>query len=115
MPVLNELEYSGTETEEWDQPALEDFDHGSNWDDLDRDTQMDVVAHFLVTEDTDENPPETFQQLTLPVVNPETNDLNKRAVDNASARLPQTKGLSDDFKDRVNDRIEELQSEEFGE
>ncbi len=116
MPVLNDIDYDGTEEDmEWNRPRLNDFIGDSNWESLDRDEQMDVVRHFLITEDTGENPPDNFQQLSLPVVNPDTGKLNQRALDNANARLPQTEGIPEEFRDTVQEQIDKLQSEEFGE
>lgn len=101
MGSVHEPDFSDAQDKEWNAPNLEDFDT----DDL-----SEVDDHFVGS--TTSFPPETYGELTLPVVEPD-GTLNLNALQNAKARLGQVQGLSSDEKDRAETIINRLANEEF--
>ena len=103
---VHEPEFSGTTTEEWDDPQLEDFDT----DDL-----GEVADHFILS--SSGFPPENFTDLKLPVVDPDGN-LNKNALSTAKSGgrgVGAVEDLDDEKKDEIEDMIDDLANEHFEE
>lgn len=101
---VHEPDFSGTTTEEWDEPQLEDFDT----DDL-----SDVDDHFILS--ASGFPPENFTDLKLPVVDPDEN-LNKNALQTAKSGghgVGAVEDLDDDKRDDIEDMIDDLANEHF--
>lgn len=94
-------EFSSTETSDWSEPALEDFDT----DDL-----SEVDDHFVVSRTG--FPPDNFGDLALPVVSP-GGALNLNALRNAKARAGQVSGLSGDALSRAESAIDSLANENY--
>lgn len=100
----HEPDFSGTTTEEWSEPQLEDFDT----DDL-----SEVADHFLLS--ASGFPPENFTDLKLPVVDPDGN-LNRNALRTAKSGgrgVGAIDDLDDDTRDEVEDTIDNLANEHF--
>ncbi|GAB3667067.1 hypothetical protein [Halopiger thermotolerans] len=101
---MHEPEFSGTTTDEWDEPQLEDFDT----DDL-----GEVADHFILS--ASGFPPENFTDLKLPVVDPDGN-LNKNALQTAKSGghgVGAIDDLDDDKRDEIEDMIDELANDNF--
>jgi len=101
---MHEPEVSGTTTEEWDEPRLEDFDT----DDL-----SEVAGHFLLS--ASGFPPENFTDLKLPVVEPD-GDLNKNALQTAKSGghgVGAIDDIDDDKQESVEELIDDLANERF--
>jgi len=92
---MHEPDGSGTTTEEWDEPRLEDFDTD----------ELSVVAdHFILS--ASGFPLENFTDLKLPVVEPD-GDLNKNALQTAKSGGHGV-GTIDDIADDKQESVEEL-------
>lgn len=103
---MHEPAYSGTTTEEWDAPQMEDFDT----DDL-----SEIGDHFVLS--SSGFPPENFTDLKAPVVDPE-GDLNENALQVAHGGAHSVEAiddLDDDTESTVKDLLEDLSQEEFDE
>ncbi|MFD1565154.1 hypothetical protein ACFR99_16580 [Haloarchaeobius amylolyticus] len=101
---MHEPEFSGTTTEEWDEPRLEDFDT----DDL-----SEVADHFLLS--ASGFPPENFTDLKLPVVDPDGN-LNRNALQTVKSGghgVGAVDDIDEDKQDSVEELIDELANEGF--
>ncbi len=101
---VHEPEYSGTTTDEWDEPRLEDFDT----DDL-----GEVADHFLLS--ASGFPPENFTDLKLPVVGPD-GYLNRNALQTAKSGghgVGAIDDLADDERAEIEDLIDDLANERF--
>lgn len=101
---LHEIEYSGTTTDEWSAPNMEDFDT----DDL-----GEIDDHFLLS--ASGFPPENYGDLDLPVVEP-GGDLNENALQSAHGGAHSVEaidGIDQDTVEAVKDRIENLSQDEF--
>ncbi|MFC7239253.1 hypothetical protein ACFQS4_13625 [Saliphagus sp. GCM10025317] len=101
---MHEPDFSGTTTENWDDPQLEDFDT----DDLD-----EVADHFILS--SSGFPPENFTDLKLPVVGPDGN-LNKNAFATAKSGgrgVGAVEDLNDEAADEITDLIDDLANEHF--
>ena len=101
---MHEPDVSGTTTEEWDDPRLEDFDT----DDL-----GEVAGHFLLS--ASGFPPENFTDLKLPVVEPD-GDLNKNALQTAKSGghgVGAIDDIDDDKQESVEELIDDLANERF--
>lgn len=99
-----EPDFSGTTTEEWDEPQLEDFDT----DDLGK-----VADHFVLSESG--FPPENFTDLKLPVVDPDGN-LNKNALQTAKSGgrgVGAVEDLDDEKRAEIEGLIDELANDNF--
>lgn len=107
------IEYSDTTTGEWNEPDLEDYGYGSEWDQMTEREKRDVASHYLANTGGS-YPPEDFGDLKLPIVEPD-GDLSKHAVDNSDARLNQVHGLSDEERKGVQKEINRIQREVFNE
>jgi len=92
---VHEPDVSGTTTEEWDEPQLEDFDT----DDI-----GEVADHFILL--ASGFPPENFTDLKLPVVEPD-GDLNKNALQTAKSG-GHGAGAIDDRDEEKQESFEEL-------
>ena len=79
----DDLSFDGFETSKFEKPRLKDYGYGSSWDSLNHHQQEDVEDHYLINKGS-HDPPADFGSLSLPVVDPGTNKLNKHAVDNSS-------------------------------
>ncbi|WP_390289615.1 hypothetical protein [Haloarchaeobius amylolyticus] len=102
--AMHEPEFSGTTTEEWDEPRLEDFDT----DDL-----SEVADHFLLS--ASGFPPENFTDLKLPVVDPDGN-LNRNALQTVKSGghgVGAVDDIDEDKQDSVEELIDELANEGF--
>ncbi|UTF52911.1 hypothetical protein [Natronosalvus rutilus] len=100
----HEPDFSGTTTEDWDDPQLEDFDT----DGLD-----EVADHFILS--SSGFPPENFTDLKLPVVDPDGN-LNKNALATAKSGgrgVGAVEDLDDEAADEITDLIDDLANEHF--
>ncbi|MFP9193116.1 hypothetical protein [Natronosalvus vescus] len=101
---LHEPEFSGTTTDEWDDPQLEDF----HTDDL-----SDVSSHFFLS--VSGFPPEIFTDCKLPVVDPDGN-LNKNALATAKSGgrgVGVVNDIDEETKTAVENLIEDLANEHF--
>ncbi|WP_049929256.1 hypothetical protein [Halopiger goleimassiliensis] len=102
----HEPSFSGTTTEEWDDPQLEDFET----DDL-----SEVAEHFVLS--ASGFPPENFTDLKLPVVDPDGN-LNKNALATAKSGgrgVGAVEDLDDEKAEDVESLIDDLANEQFEE
>ncbi|WP_339105552.1 hypothetical protein [Haloterrigena salinisoli] len=101
---MHEPDFSGTTTEEWDEPQLEDFDT----DDL-----GEVADHFILS--SSGFPPENFTDLKLPVVDPD-GKLNKNALQTAKSGghgVGAVEDLDDEKAEEIEDMIDELANDNF--
>ena len=101
---LHRPDYSGTTTDDWSAPQMNDFDT----DDLD-----EIADHFLLS--SSGFPPENFSDLKIPVVDPDGN-LNLNALETAHGGAHSVKsveGIDDETVTEVEDIVEELAREEF--
>ncbi|MDF9747235.1 hypothetical protein [Natrinema salsiterrestre] len=101
---MHEPDFSGTTTDEWDEPELEDFDT----DDL-----SEVGEHFILS--ASGFPPENFTDLKLPVVDPDGN-LNRNALQTAKSGghgVGAIEDLDEETQDEVEDVIDDLANEHF--
>lgn len=101
---MHEPEFSGTTTDDWDDPQLEDFDT----DDL-----GEVADHFVLS--ASGFPPENFTDLKLPVVEP-SGELNENALQTAKSGghgVDAVDDIDEDTKEDVEDLIDELANENF--
>ena len=101
---LHRPDYSGTTTEDWDAPRLEDFDT----DDLSA-----VDDHFVLS--SSGFPPEAFTDLNVPVVDPDGN-LNENALRTAHAGahgVEEMDDVDDDTVERVQELLDGLSREAF--
>lgn len=100
---VHEPEFEGTTTEEWDRPQLNDFDT----DDL-----SEVADHFVLS--SSGFPPDAFEDLKLPVVDPEGN-LNRNALQVAKGGhgVEAVEGIDDETESEVEDLIDRLANEHF--
>ncbi|MFC4540618.1 hypothetical protein ACFO5R_01595 [Halosolutus amylolyticus] len=99
---MHDPEFSGTTTEEWDDPQLEDF----STNDL-----GEVADHFILS--ASGFPPENFTDLKLPVVDPDGN-LNENALRTAKSGgrgVGAVEYLDDEKADEVEDLIDDLANE----
>lgn len=102
----HEPSYSGTTTEEWHAPQLEDFDT----DDLSA-----VADHFVLS--ASGFPPENFTDLNVPVVDPDGN-LNENALQTAHGgahSVESVENIDDETAAAVQDLLEDLARTEFDE
>ncbi|MCU4743223.1 hypothetical protein [Natronoglomus mannanivorans] len=100
----HEPEFSGTTTDEWEEPRLEDVDT----DDLSA-----VADHFVLS--SSGFPPENFTDLTLPVVEP-SGGLNRNALQTAKSGgrgVGAVDGLAEDQRAEIEDLIDRLANERF--
>lgn len=100
----HEPEYSGTTTEEWNAPQMEDFetDHLSAIDD-----------HFVLS--ATGFPPDDFTDLKLPIVEPD-GTLNENALQSAHGgahSVDTVDDIDDETRSDVENLLEELSQEEF--
>ncbi|AEH36205.1 hypothetical protein [Halopiger xanaduensis] len=118
---MHEPDFSGTTTEEWDEPQLEDFDISERSSDGQRDSDEsrqtddlgEVADHFILS--ASDFPPENFTDLKLPVVDPDGN-LNKHALQTAKSGghgVGAVEDLDDEKRDEIEDMIDELANENF--
>ena len=118
---MHEPDFSGTATEEWDEPQLEDFDISEQSSDGQRDSDesrqtddlSEVADHFILSESG--FPPENFTDLKLPVVDPDGN-LNKNALQTAKSGghgVGAVEDLDDEKQAEIEDMIDELANEHF--
>lgn len=101
---LHEPDFSGTTTDDWEDPQLEDFDT----DDL-----GEVADHFILSGSG--FPPENFTDLKLPVVEP-GGELNKNALQTAKSGghgVGAIEDIDDDLQEEVEELIDELANEHF--
>ena len=102
--AMHEPDVSGTTTEEWDEPRLEDFDT----DDL-----SEVADHFILS--ASGFPPGNVPDLKLLVVDPDGN-LNRDALQTAKSGghgVGAVEDLDDDKRDEIEDMIDDLANERF--
>ncbi|ELZ21526.1 hypothetical protein C477_05591 [Haloterrigena salina JCM 13891] len=118
---MHEPDFSGTTTEEWDEPQLEDFDISERSSDGQRDSDesrqtddlSEVADHFILS--SSGFPPENFTDLKLPVVDPDGN-LNKNALQTAKSGghgVGAVEDLDDDTQEEIEDMINELANDNF--
>ncbi|QRV17213.1 hypothetical protein [Haloterrigena salifodinae] len=118
---MHEPDFSGTTTEEWDEPQLEDFDISEQSSDGQRDSDesrqtddlSEVADHFILS--SSGFPPENFTDLKLPAVDPDGN-LNKNALQTAKSGghgVGSVEDLDDDKQEEIEDMIDELANENF--
>ncbi len=103
---MHEPEFSGTTTEEWSEPQLEDFD---------TDDPGEVADHFVLS--ASGFPPETFGDLKLPVVEP-SGELNRNALQTAKSGgrgVGAVEDLDEGTTSDVEDLIDRLANEHFEE
>lgn len=101
---LHAPNYSGTTTDEWTAPDMEDFDT----DDL-----AEVDDHFLLS--SSGFPPEDFTDLHLPVVDPDGN-LNLNALQTAHGGAHSVEamdGVDDETVEDAKAKLESLSREAF--
>lgn len=101
---IHEPDFSGTTTDDWDDPQLEDFDT----DDL-----GEIDDHFILS--SSGFPPENFTDLKLPVVEP-SGELNRNALRTAKSGghgVGAVDDIDDDRQEEVEDLIDELANENF--
>ena len=100
---MHEPEFDGTTTEEWDRPQLNDFD---------TDALSAVDDHFILS--TSGFPPDDFEDLKLPVVDPDGN-LNHNALQVAKGGhgVEAVEDIDEDAKSDVKDLIDRLANEHF--
>ena len=106
MPTysLHEPEYSGTTSDEWSAPDMEDFDT----DDL-----GEIGDHFLLS--ASGFPPEKFGDLKLPVVDP-SGALNENALQSAHGGAHSVEaidGVDEETNADVKTLLEDLSQTEF--
>lgn len=102
---LHEPSYDGATTDDWDAPQQRDFDT----DDLSA-----IGEHFLLS--ASGFPPETFGDLTLPVVEP-SGELNENALQSAHGgahSVESIDGIDDGTVGETKQLLEELSQEAFG-
>lgn len=103
---MHEPAYSGTTTEDWEAPQLEDFET----DDL-----SEIDDHFILS--SSGFPPENFGDLRLPVVDPD-GDLNENALQTAHGGGHSVEAIDDIDEETVEDvreLLEDLSRTEFDE
>lgn len=101
---MHDPEYSGTTTDEWSAPQLEDFDT----DDLGA-----VADHFVLS--ASGFPPENFTDLEIPVVEP-SGELNENALQTAHGGahgVEAVEDIDDETVEDVKDLLEDLSEKEF--
>jgi hypothetical protein len=102
---FHEVSYSGTTTEDWDAPQMNDFD---------TDDPGEIADHFLLS--ATGFPPANFTDLRLPVVGPDGN-LNENAMQTAHGGahgVASIDGVDDDTVERVREYLDGLSREAFG-
>ncbi|WP_207586430.1 hypothetical protein [Halomontanus rarus] len=103
---MHDPEFSGTTTDEWAEPRLEDF----STDDL-----SEAADHFVLS--ASGFPPENFTDLKLPVVEP-SGELNRNALQTAKSGghgVGAVEGLDDEKREAVDELIDRLANEHFEE
>lgn len=113
---VHKPDWSGTDENEWNKPALDDFTSES-WEDLSDDEKSSIGNHFIFS--MTGFPADNFSDMKLPVVRP-SGTLSLSAVRNAKARLSQTDGLSGEQRSRVESMLDSIlednsSDEEMGE
>ncbi len=101
---LHDPEFSGTTTDEWSEPQLEDFET----DDL-----GDVADHFLLS--ATGFPPANFTDLKLPVVDP-SGQLNRNALQTAKSGghgVGAVSDLDDDVQAETESLLDDLANDHF--
>ncbi|ELZ06955.1 hypothetical protein [Natrialba aegyptia] len=101
---LHDPEFSGTTTDEWSEPQLEDFET----DDL-----GDVADHFLLS--ATGFPPANFTDLKLPVVDP-SGKLNRNALQTAKSGghgVGAVSDLDDDVQAETESLLDDLANDHF--
>ena len=100
---MQEPEFEDTTEEEWDRPRLNDFDT----DDLSA-----IDDHFVLS--ASGFPPEKFDDLKLPVVDPEGN-LNRNALQVAKGGhgVEAVEDIDDGTKEDIEELIDRLANEHF--
>ncbi|WP_247003202.1 hypothetical protein [Halosolutus gelatinilyticus] len=118
---MHEPEFSGTTTEERDEPQLEDFGisercsdgQGDSNESRQTDDLSEVADHFILS--ASGFPPENFTDLTLPVVDPD-GDLNKNALQTTKSGghgIGAVEDLNDEKAEEVENMTDDLANEHF--
>ena len=120
----NSITYDGTEVKEWGgvnknlQAFIRGFNRFTN-NNIDEETEVGTLskeAKEWISKKSilGSSEAETFEDLIyFPVVNPETNKLNKNALDSAKGSYLSTAKIPETLKDGVKSYIEKLSKENF--